>query len=290
MELLPPIRNDSPPLPSATVMLLRDGAQGLEVFLLKRNARSDVLAGAYVFPGGKVDPEDGGWLGRLDTAPGSLQARLGEPELAPEQAAGVFVAAVREVFEETGLLFAPVDAERARAAWAAQRAGTGFAELLASWEVQLSVSQLHPWSRWITPTVASLVRKRFDVRFFVAGVPAGQSASHDGQEATASVWLTPQAALRQYWDGTIEMAAPQLMSLAHLARHASVQSALTAAQARRPPCIRPEPLDIEGERVVCYPGDPGHPVREQLLPGPTRLHWRNQRFEPAAGLAILLGD
>src|SRR6478609_12170520 len=94
----------TPAAPSATVVMLRDGAQGLEVFLLKRHGLSDVLGGAYVFPGGKVDREDAEWLDRLDEPPASLHGRLGEPELSVDDAATLYVAAVREAFEETGAL------------------------------------------------------------------------------------------------------------------------------------------------------------------------------------------
>jgi 8-oxo-dGTP pyrophosphatase MutT (NUDIX family) len=284
------IRNEGPPAPSATVVLLRDAGGDLEVFLLRRHGQSDVLGGAYVFPGGKLDREDAQWADRLDRAPGELHALLGEPELSPLQAAGLFVAAIREVFEETGLLFADVAPAQARAAWAALRQGPRFDELLAPLGLQLAASALQPWSRWITPTLSSVGRKRFDTRFFVATVPQGQEPGHDEHEATESLWLAPRTALRQYWEGQIELAPPQIMSLTHLARHRSVASVLAAAAARRPPCIRPEPRDVEGVRVLCYPGDPWHPECEQVLPGPTRLSWRNRRFEPDAGLAILLGD
>ncbi|RYY72103.1 MAG: NUDIX hydrolase, partial [Comamonadaceae bacterium] len=221
MELLQGFRNEATPLASATVVLLRDGDQGLEVFLLQRHAESDVLGGAYVFPGGKVDRDDGEWLDRLDVPPADLHARLGEPELQAPEAATLFVAAVREVFEETGLLFAPVDGERAREGWQSLRSGMRFNELLQPWDTGLSVSQLQPWSRWVTPVVSSVSRKRFDARFFVATVPEGQQPTHDAHEATASLWLSPRAALHQYWDGLIALAPPQIMSLAHLARHAS---------------------------------------------------------------------
>jgi 8-oxo-dGTP pyrophosphatase MutT (NUDIX family) len=284
------VRNEGPAAPSATVVLLRDAADDLEVFLLRRHGLSDVLGGAYVFPGGKVDREDAEWADRLDRSVDSLHASLGEPELAPEQAAGLFVTAIREVFEETGLLFADVTPEQARAAWAALREGPGFDELLAPLELRLLAGALHPWSRWITPTLSSVGRKRFDTRFFVASVPPGQEPGHDEHEADASLWLTPRAALRQYWEGAIEMAPPQIMSLTHLARHRSVASVIAAARARRPPCIRPEPCELDGTRVLCYPGDPRHPESRQVLPGPTRLTWRNKRFEPDAGLSILLGD
>jgi 8-oxo-dGTP pyrophosphatase MutT (NUDIX family) len=284
------IRNDGPPAPSATVVLLRDAGDDLEVFLLRRHGESAVLGGAYVFPGGKVDAEDAGRADRLDRPMAELHALLGEPELAPPQAAGLFVAAIREVFEETGLLFADLAPAQAREAWAALRQGCGFDELLAPRGLRLAASALRPWSRWITPVVSSVGRKRFDTRFFVAAVPPGQEPRHDEHEATASLWLTPRAALRRYWDGAIELAPPQIMSLNHLARHRSVASVLAAADARRPPCILPEPHDVDGTRVLCYPGDPWHPRGEQVLPGPTRLVWRNRRFEPDAGLAILLGD
>lgn len=289
MELMKD-RVESPALPSATVVLLRDGGAGLEVFLQKRHGLSEVLGGAYVFPGGKVDAEDAQWAERTDEAPARLQALLAEPELSPATAAALFVAAIREVFEETGVLFADVDAPAARAAWAELRTGPRFGELLQGRAIRLGASALQPWSRWITPTLPSVSRKRFDTRFFVATVPAGQQPTHDAHEATESVWLAPRAALRQYWAGDIELAPPQIMSLAHLARHPDVASVLQAARERTPPCIRPQPFDIDGERVLCYPGDPWHGEPVQVLPGPTRLHFRNRRFEPVGGLAILLGE
>jgi 8-oxo-dGTP pyrophosphatase MutT (NUDIX family) len=284
------VRNEGPPAPSATVVLLRDAADGLEVFLLRRHGQSDVLGGAYVFPGGKVDAEDADWADRLDLAPDELHALLGEPELTPLQAAGLFVTAIREVFEETGLLFADLPPQQARDAWAALRQGPRFDELLEPLQPRLIASALRPWSRWVTPTLSSVGRKRFDTRFFIATVPPGQHPGHDEHEATESLWLTPRTALQQYWDGLIELAPPQIMSLTHLARHGSVASVFAAAAARTPPCIRPEPRDVDGLRVLCYPGDPWHSQQEQMLPGPTRLTWRNKRFEPDAGLAILLGD
>ncbi|MDB5753051.1 MAG: hydrolase [Ramlibacter sp.] len=290
MELLQGFRNEAAPLPSATVVLLRDGPDGLEVFLLQRHAQSEVLGGAYVFPGGKVDVDDADWQDRIDVPAAKLRARLGEPELDERQAAALYVCAMREVFEETGLLLAPIDGARARAAWQALRGGRGFGELLRPWDLRLAVDLLQPWSRWVTPVASSVSRKRFDTRFFVAIVPAGQQPSHDDHEATSSLWLAPRAALRQYWEGGIELAPPQIMSLAHLARHADVAGVLAAARAAPPPCIRPEPFDQDGERLLCYPGDPLHSMRQQLLPGPTRLRWRNKRFEPDGGLPMLLGD
>lgn len=283
-------RNDSPLLPSATVLMLRDGPNGLEVFLLRRHGLSDVLGGAYVFPGGKADAPDAQLVARLDQDAGVLHEALGEPGLDPGVAAALYVAAVREVFEETGVLYAAVDAQAAREAWSELRAGRSFADIVQALDITLHAAALAPWSRWITPLVGGVVRKRFDTRFFVAAVPAGQEPAHDDHEATASLWLTPRTALQQYWAGEIQLAPPQIMSLVHLARHADVTNVLAQARSRRPPAVRPEPFELQGMRVLCYPGDARHSERERVMPGPTRLCWRNQRFEPQeGGLQALLG-
>ena len=134
------------------------------------------------------------------------------------------------------------------------------------------------------PSVSS---KRFDTRFFVAEVPANQVARHDDFETTASAWLQPKLALQQYWDRQIELAPPQIMSLAHLSRHASVHSVLQEARQRPPPVIFPESYDEAGERLICYPGDPRHSVPTLAMPGPTRVYFRNRRFEPADGFEAL---
>jgi 8-oxo-dGTP pyrophosphatase MutT (NUDIX family) len=284
---------DSPVRAAASVVMLRDGLAGLEVFLLKRHGLSDVLGGAYVFPGGKVDAEDArlDTQAHLDAAPAALHAALGEPGLPEPEATALYVAALREAFEETGVLYVHGGSARdAALAMELLRDGRAFDEVLAMLSLRLHTAALQPWSRWITPRVGAVVRKRFDTRFFLARVPDGQVATHDDHEATESVWLAPRAALEQYRDAAIELAPPQIMSLAHLARHANVESALAQARRRKPPLVLPEAFEHEGERVVCYPGDERHSVRERALPGPTRLHYRNRRFEPARGFEALFQD
>jgi len=275
---------------AATVVMLRDTPGGLEVFLLKRHGLSDVLGGAYVFPGGKVDREDADLdpQAHLDVPIAALHAALAEPDLDEQSAAALYVAALREAFEEAGVLYAhDVDAARAAAASRLLREGHAFGEVLALLGLRLAPSRLQPWSRWITPVVGAVARKRFDTRFFLASAPEGQVARHDNHEATESVWLSPRTALRQYWDGVIELAPPQILSLAHLARFESVESALAQARLRPPPVIRPQSYGERDARVMCYPGDERHPVRERAWPGPTRLHLRNGRFEPAGGFEAL---
>ena len=276
----------TPVRPAATVVLLRDAADGLEVLLLRRHGESDVLGGAYVFPGGKLDREDSEpeLLAHLDVDPPRLHAALGEPDLDVESAAGLFVAACRETFEEAGILLAPgIAPAMIEALYARVREGYSFSEALAESALRLAASTMLPWSRWITPRVPSMTNKRFDTRFFVAEVPAGLIARHDEREATESLWITPRAALRRYWEREIVFAPPQIQSLAHLARHASVADVFAEASRRPPPVIQPEPFDEDGIRVIAYPGDERHPERVRAMPGPTRLAYREGRFEPAGG-------
>lgn len=280
------------PRPAATVILLRDGARGLEVFLIKRHLKSNVLGGAFVFPGGKVDKLDA----ELDTVLYidqpllNLHTALNEPDIDHATAAGLYVAAVREMFEEAGILFAEgAGRECAERATAMLREGQAFAAVLADMKLRLKTTSLAPWSRWITPEAPSVMNKRFDTRFFVAAVPAGQVAVHDNFEAIESVWLKPRAALEQHRDGLIEMAPPQIMTLAHLSWFENVQAAMIFAKSRMPPVIQPHAIDIDGTRVICYPGDEQHPVMERAMPGPTRLRYRNKLFEPVDGFEALFG-
>ncbi len=258
---------------------------------MKRHGLSDVLGGAYVFPGGKVDAADAelDMAAHLDQPLPLLHAGLNEIDIDERTAAGLYVAALREVFEESGVLFAHGSTEPEPATRAADllREGQGFNAVITQLGLQLQTRCLVPWSRWITPTAPSVMNKRFDTRFFVAALPDGQVARHDDHETTESIWLSPRAALQQYWADNIELAPPQIMSLAHLARHACVASVLAAARGRLPPVIQPEPFDDDGSRVICYPGDARHSVREQALPGPTRLRYRNKRFEPIDGFEAL---
>ncbi len=186
---------DTPPRDAATVVMLRDAPAGLEVFLLRRSGASDVLGGAYVFPGGKIDSADAALIPQLDQPLAVLHGALGEPDTAAELAASCYVAALREAFEESGVLFAHgASAEQVEQATALLRAGQGFAQVLTQLGLRLDTRSVLPWSRWVTPKMASVSSKRFDTRFFVAAVPAVKTARHDDYEATESGWKTPPPA------------------------------------------------------------------------------------------------
>jgi 8-oxo-dGTP pyrophosphatase MutT (NUDIX family) len=298
------------PRASSTVLLLRDADRAPQVYMLRRHALSDVLGNMYVFPGGKLDPGDceSEALSRIGSPLERLHELLGEPGLEPAMSAGLFFAACRETFEESRVLFARAarepqgapaqsadagdgasDAANARS-WAMLREGFGFTEVLAAQGLELSTEALVPWSRWITPRVPSLMRKRFDARFFVAALPPGQTASFDGREATEGEWMTARHALRRFRDGSIELGAPQIMSLLQLTPYRSTAEVLDAARGRRPPLIEPEPFELDGNRVVAYPGDERHSLRERVMIGPTRLHLRNKRFQLPGELDALLAE
>lgn len=274
------------PRPAATVVMLRDTPK-LEVFMLKRHVDSSVLGGAYVFPGGKVDAVDAATpAALLDANDQQRHAQLGEPELTPEQARGLYVAALREAFEECGVLLTEQPAAASVRELLAQ--GKSFVDALAQLGLRLQTQKIQPWTRWITSNMPSLSNKRFDTRFFVTALSAEHHAEHDNRETTDSLWIAPMQALQDYWAGKLYLAPPQIMSLAHLARHDSVQSVLAEAASRPPPAIMSAPHTIDGVRMMAYPGDPLHPIAQRLIPGPLRMFFRNQRFEPAGGLDELL--
>lgn len=286
---------DGAPLASATVMVVREGgaSSGLEVLMVRRHANSGVLGGAHVFPGGKVDAADR-LLGAVawDCSAADCRRSLAEPELDDELAMGLYVAAVRETFEECGLVLgAPVGAQGdvAAALRDALASGASFAEAMTAVGGPWGAKALLPWSRWVTPRVPSMMSKRFDTRFFLAVAPAGQAVQHCEREATEAVWVTPSVALERAWAGEIDLAPPQIMSLSHLAQLGSVAAAIAWAGAHAPPLIEPNPFDLGGERVICYPGDPEHPVATAAWPGMvTRLTFREGRFVAEGGLASLL--
>lgn len=281
----------TPPVPSATVIVVRDGPPGLEVLLVRRHGNSNVLGGVHVFPGGKLDAADRQVdLAALDRSPHDCAQVLNEPGLDADTALGLHVAALRETFEESGLLLGQVhQTEMAARLRELTAAGTGFAVALQQLGCSVSTASVWPWSRWITPRVPSVTNKRFDTRFFVAAAVHGQVAEHCAFEATEAVWLAPRVALERYWAGEIDLAPPQIMSLCQLSHLHSAEQVMAAARSRPPALIEPEPFDQDGVRVICYPGDPAHSITQRVWSGPTRLAYRNQRFEAEGGLAALLG-
>ena len=248
------------PRDAATVLLLRDGAAGgIEVYLVKRSRQVDFMAGAHVFPGGRLDEADSSpsACALLSAEIESLKRRLGEDLPAP-RAAGLFVAAIRETFEEAGLLLGSLapgwTLEDARKAVAG---GARFATLAG----QLDAGALVPWVRWVTPAVSP---KRFDARFFLARAPHGQEPRVDGREATEGLWVSPSEALARWAEGEMQLAPATAKSLDAISGHATVDAALEAATRRAPPVAMPVVWNDNGRAYISLPGDPRHPEPDAI--------------------------
>jgi len=254
---------------AATVLLLRDEGDRLEVFLVKRNTVVDFMAGAHVFPGGKVDAAD---------SDANLVARLTgarEPSTAPE----LYIAAIRETFEEAGVL---LSCDLGASALDEARQGLArkdsFGSILDKAGASLDAGLIVPWTRWVTPEASP---KRFDARFFLAAAPAEQLARHDDYETTESVWIAPAKALEHVLRGEMMIAPATYKCLAVLATYRTLADAFASARANPPRIWCPTILARDGKRFVILSDDPEHPDRYARMPGPTRMVFAEGRFLPA---------
>lgn len=260
---------DKPIKDASTVIILRETEGGLETFLLCRHHQSGFMGGAHVFPGGKVDPsdKDSGWRTRVDRSPEDISAQLGETD--SEVGLGLLVAAVRETFEEAGILLAGT-APDANLEAVRQRLheGAGFAELARDIDMKIDSISLTPYARWITPKMES---RRFDTRFYITVLPEGQSPSHDGTETTSATWLSPASAIKDMFAGRIKLAPPTVRTLQWLAQFTDTKTVIADALSRKPPLVRPELITGDDGWFLALPGDPEHPEDEPVLPGATRM-------------------
>lgn len=273
-----PLRDGPAPKPAATVVLLRDGAAGLEVFLVRRTKGQAFMGGAYVFPGGKLDPSDGepALLARVRGLDADAAADALAEELDPTTALALHVAALRETFEEAGVLFAESDRTIDLAAARARLEETkSFGVLAIELDLRLRLDRLLPFARWVTPSVE---QRRFDARFFLAIAPLGADARHDDRETIAGLWKAPAEAIADHCAARIDLPPPTLRTLEELATLASTEQALALARSRKPPLVRPVFRDLAGTFVLALPGDAEHPENEAVLPGPTRFTLRDGRF------------
>lgn len=255
--------------PAATVMLIRDHPlDGLEVFMLQRTLKAAFASGMYVFPGGRVDDVDDEYVleglcdGRTDEEASALLG-LERGGLA------YWVAAIRESFEEAGVLLARRSSEseplrfddkesHTRFGTARQGVNDGslrFVDLCLREGLRLTTDSIHYVSHWITPVGEA---RRFDTRFFVAPAPAFQEPLHDDGETIDSLWVTPSEALARHREGKLAMIPPTISNLEFLLQHDTVSSALAAAKrVGVPPSITPRLRTDKDGRVigVILPGD-----------------------------------
>jgi 8-oxo-dGTP pyrophosphatase MutT (NUDIX family) len=264
-----------PALPASTVLVVREGPRGPEVLMLKRSASASFMGGVWVFPGGGVDERDAteaAWrrVVGLDDAAASAALGLDSGGLA------FYVAALREVFEESGLLLAvdaqgqpvgPGHAARLAEHRRALNAGEAdFAAVLEDLELALDLSAVGHHAHWITPTAEV---KRFDTYFFCALAPEGQAALHDESETVDSIWTTPADALERHRAGEVHMVLPTLRNLAFVAEHASAADVVAASKATsHVPTILPKMVAEEDGHTLLVPGDPGYEDAEALANDP----------------------
>lgn len=216
-------------------MLLRDGSAGIEVLLLRRNQATQFAPGAFVFPGGRVDAADSSpaMTRAWDGLPPTVAAeRLELPPDARPSAIAYYAAAVRETFEETGILpcarprqpMSPPPARQAPAAREALMDGSAsFPQVLRDLGLRLDGSALIYLAHWVTPAAAP---RRYDTRFFAARAPTGSAPAHDEREATGAYWLSPADALARHHDGTLPLVFPTRRTLEDFRPFASVDRLL----------------------------------------------------------------
>jgi 8-oxo-dGTP pyrophosphatase MutT (NUDIX family) len=259
---------DVPARPAATALILRDGRDGIEVFMVVRHHEIDFASGALVFPGGKVDADDAdtAWDGLVAAAPADGLAR------------SFAVAALRETFEEAGILIARprgsdglVDAGEAHRIVLANRAGgasTRFIDLIRGADLTLAMDLLVRFAHWITPVG---LPKRFDTHFFLVAAPVGQAGAHDGSESIEGFWIRPADALRDAAEGRRSIVPATRLNLQRLSQSATVAEAVAAARAASVVTVMPKVRrNPDGSRTLQIPAEAGYGVSELFIPAGER--------------------
>ena len=259
--------------PAATVIVLRDAPAGIQIFMVRRHAGTAFMPGADVFPGGRVDDGD-------REAPserwcdGIAQAAVQLGDLRPPDAVAYHVTAVREMFEEAGILLARdrqgqfvrlADAERQRRFTRHRRdvhsGARSLHEVMEAEGLCVALDALVPYAHWLTPPIDV---RRFDTRFFVVRLPPGQTPAHDDTETTHSAWRTPAEALALCRRGETFLPPPTWTTLRELEAFRTVDDVLGWARGRRIDRREPQYVERDDRKWLVLPGDPlsAEPPRE----------------------------
>jgi len=249
--------------PAATIVVIREQNEALEILMLRRSPDVSAASGAYVFPGGGVDDADAEVVARRlvsgrDDASADRRLALDRGALA------YYCAALRELFEEAGILVA-VDASGESlaprgselAGWREElaRSKVSWSDLLAREGLRLAVGELHYMAHWVTPVTRP---RRYDTRFFVARAPEGQLARADGVETTEHVWVTADEALRRFGTAEWNMLVPTVHTLAALAPMRRVEEVLRHVATSPVQRTQPREIERDGRVVVVVPGEEGY--------------------------------
>lgn len=262
----------SPPLvPAATVLLVRKADPQLEVFMVVRHHQIDFASGALVFPGGKLEKADGDER---------LIPHIGGIDVARDELRAFRVAAIREAFEECGVLLARPRGEtalvgvqrlqRLEADWREKLAKdeASILDMVMAEDLELAADLMLPYSHWLTP---ERVKKRFDTWFFIAEAPADHVAVHDGHESVDSVWISPSQALADLEAGTRTIIYPTRLNLMVLDQSRTVGEALDASRARPMAPVQPWVEEVDGRKMLKIDPAWGFPMVEAAIdPGMRR--------------------
>jgi 8-oxo-dGTP pyrophosphatase MutT (NUDIX family) len=258
------------PVPAATVILLRDGPISPELLMLERHSNSVFLPDMYVFPGGRLEDQDHG-LAEHMTGFTADQARAALPMVEEELALGFFAAAIRETFEECGILLARrlgepklIDAAGATALarhrLEVQEGTTSFRELIEKEKLDLAADLLEVHAHWITPDTS---QHRYDTIFFSALAPKGHLALHDGIESTSHFWTRPEDALERRARQELRLIFPTACNLETLAGFENAEAALEASRKREVVTVLPVVRERDGESRLTIPGNAGYATTEE---------------------------
>jgi 8-oxo-dGTP pyrophosphatase MutT (NUDIX family) len=295
------------PKKAATVILLRDRkSRGFEVFLLRRHEKSSFMGGNFVYPGGRVDRDDGS-LEICSLSKGMTfekSQKIFGGTFSPEESFAHWVAAIRELFEEAGVLLAYDQKGRLfqlgnrdeREKFLLyrkllQEGKMSICEIARKEDLLFALDQLHYYAHWITPEAQS---QRFDTRFFLTRYPSGQEASHDQKETTAGIWITPKKALEENLKGDVILSPPTLKTLEDLSRFQTIEDIFHSLREEDIRPILPILTKISNDPLLIFPWDPEYEIfqGEKILspinhgrpsqPGDntTRLIMRENRWIP----------
>ncbi|MBL4682374.1 MAG: hypothetical protein JKY88_16855 [Pseudomonadales bacterium] len=249
------------PIPSATILMLRDGSRGLEIFMVVRHHQIDFASGALVFPGGKLNEGDdhvSQYCEGANTQDTQLSYQVG---------------AIREAFEECGILLARTSGQKALISASRLKELAQFREPLAKGKLEikdfleseslmLACDQLQHYAHWVTP---EMMPKRFDTQFYLAEAPADHLAIHDGYESVDSVWIRPEDALAGNKSGKYTIIFPTRLNIEMLAEASSVKEAFEQAKNRKVVTVKPRFEKREDGNYLCLPEDTGYSITEEKM-------------------------
>ena len=250
------------PVPAATILMLRDGPDGLETFMVVRHHQIDFASGALVFPGGKIDQGDTEVRDYCDVADNTDEADL-----------SLMAGAIREAFEECGILLARTQGESALVSGERLLTLDQYREPLNQGEITLrdfleqeqlllACDQLRRFAHWVTPT---MMPKRFDTHFYLAVAPDDHLAVHDGYESVDSIWISPGDALAGAGDGTYTIIFPTRLNVEMLGESKSVAQAMEMATNRNIVSVEPWAEQRHDGTYLCIPPEAGYRISEEKM-------------------------